>query len=35
VLYQAKLDATGLFSPPYGALIDRMLGLLNGPHGRL
>ncbi len=35
VLYQAKLNATALLSPPYGALIDRMLGLLIGPRGRL
>jgi len=35
VLYQARLNATGLLSPPYGKLIDRMLGALIGPRWRV
>jgi coniferyl-aldehyde dehydrogenase len=30
VLYQARLNGTGLLAPPYGKLLDRLLGLLIG-----
>jgi hypothetical protein len=30
VLYQARLNGTGLLAPPYGTLLDRVLNVLIG-----